>query len=273
MPADLHVHSNFSDGTDSPEQLVEQAAAAGLSTLALTDHDTVAGLDRAIAAGERHGIEIIPGIEFTTEIPRAEVHILGYFLDRFNSGLLAELSRIRQGRIDRISLIVKKLRELGVAIEADEVFAIAGQGSPGRPHVARALIRRGTVQNFREAFQKYLDFRAPAYVPHYRLSPAGAVKLVKQAGGLPVFAHPVVSNCDEIIPELAAAGLRGLEIYYPGYYADQIDHYLALASKYDLLATGGSDYHGADAKEMKLGDHTVPDDLVDRMRDEYLRGN
>ncbi len=273
MPADLHIHSNFSDGTDSPEQLVEQAAAAGLNTIALTDHDTVAGLDRAIAAGERAGIEIIPGIEFTTENPRAEVHILGYFLDRFNDELLSALSKIQQGRTDRIYQIVKKLKELGVAIEADDVFAIAGTGSPGRPHVARALIRKGIVQNFREAFQKYLDFRAPAYVPHYRLSPAEAVKLVKLAGGLPVFAHPVVSNCDEIIPELVAAGLRGLEIYYPGYYADQIDHYLALASKYNLLATGGSDYHGSDAKEMKLGDHLVPDELVDRMRDEYLRGN
>jgi len=273
MPADLHVHSNFSDGTDSPEQLVEQAAAAGLNTLALTDHDTVAGLDRAIAAGEQAGVEIIPGIEFTTENPRAEVHILGYFLDRFNGDLLAVLARIRQGRVDRIEQIVKKLQSLGVAIEAADVFAISGTGSPGRPHVARALIRRGIVQNFREAFQKYLDFRAPAYVPHYRLAPAEAVKLVKQAGGIPVFAHPVVSNCDEIIPELVAAGLRGLEIYYPGYYADQIDHYLALASKYNLLATGGSDYHGADAKEMKLGEHTIPDELVDRMRDEYLRGN
>jgi 3',5'-nucleoside bisphosphate phosphatase len=273
MPADLHIHSNFSDGTDTPEDLVKQAAAVGLKTIALTDHDTVAGIDRATAEGERAGVEVIPGIEFTTEKPRSEVHILGYFLDRHNTGLLGVLAKIQQGRIDRIYEIVKKLKALGVEIESDEVFAISGKSSPGRPHVARALVRKGIVQNFKEAFVRYLDSRAPAYVRHYRLLPVEAVQLVKKAGGIPVFAHPVISNCDEIIPELAAAGLRGLEIYYPGYYADQIAHYLAIAKKMNLLATGGSDYHGSDAKDMKLGDHTIPDELVEKLKNEHLRGN
>lgn len=273
MPADLHIHSNFSDGTDSPEELVKQAAAVGLKTIALTDHDTMAGIERALAAGERSKVEVIPGIEFTTENPRAEIHMLGYFLDRHNSDLLGVLAKIQQGRIDRIYQIVKKLKELGVEIEPDDVFAISGKSSPGRPHVARALIRKGIVTNFKEAFVRYLDFRAPAYVPHYRLLPVEAVQLVKKAGGIPVFAHPVISNCDEIIPELAAAGLRGLEIYYPGYYADQIEHYLAIAKKLGLLVTGGSDYHGSDAKDLKLGDHTVPDELVEKLKNEHLRGN
>ena len=273
MPADLHIHSNFSDGTDTPEQIALQAAAVGLKTIALTDHDTMAGIPRALAAGEQAKVEIIPGIEFTTENPRAEVHILGYYLDRHSGELAEVLAKIQQGRIDRIYQIVKKLQGLGVAIEPDEVFAISGKSSPGRPHVARALMRKGIVSNFKEAFIRYLDFRAPAYVPHYRLLPAEAVKLVKKAGGIPVFAHPVISNCDEIIPELAAAGLRGLEIYYPGYYADQIAHYLAIAAKHGLLATGGSDYHGSDAKDLKLGDHTIPDELVEKLRNEHLRGN
>jgi predicted metal-dependent phosphoesterase TrpH len=273
MPADLHIHSNFSDGIDTPEEIVKQAAAVGLKTIALTDHDTMAGIERAQAAGEQSGVEVIPGIEFTTENPRAEVHILGYFMDRHNTELAEVLAKIQQGRIDRIYEIVKKLKALGLEIEPDEVFALSGKSSPGRPHVARVLMRKGIVANFKEAFNRFLDFRSPAYVPHYRLMPVEAVKLVQKAGGIPVFAHPAISNCDEIIPELAAAGLRGLEIYYPGYYADQIEYYLALAAKNNLLATGGSDYHGGDAKDMKLGDHTVPDELVEKLKNEHLRGN
>ena len=274
MPADLHIHSNFSDGIDTPEEIVKQAAVAGLKTIALTDHDTVAGIGAAEVAGLRSKVEVVPGIEFTTENPRSEVHILGYFVDRQNSELAEVLARIQQGRIDRIYQIVKKLKGLGLEIEPDEVFALSGKNSPGRPHVARVLMRKGIVANFKEAFIRYLDFHAPAYVPHYRLLPAEAVKLVKRTGGIPVFAHPVVSNCDEIIPELAAAGLRGLEIYYPGYYADQIEHYLAIAAKHNLLATGGSDYHGGDiGRDLKLGDHTIPDELADKLRNEHLRGN
>ena len=274
MPADLHIHSNFSDGIDTPEEIVKQAAAAGLKTIALTDHDTLAGIERALAAGEQAKVEVIPGIEFTTENPRSEVHILGYFMDRQSSELAEVLAKIQQGRVDRIYQIVKKLKGLGLEIEPEEVFALSGKNSPGRPHVARVLMRKGVVSSFKEAFIRYLDFRAPAYVPHYRLLPAEAVKLVKRTGGIPVFAHPVISNCDEIIPELAAAGLRGLEIYYPGYYADQIEHYLAIAVKNDLLATGGSDYHGGDVgRDLKLGDHTIPDELVDKLRNEHLRGN
>ena len=273
MPADLHIHSNFSDGIDTPEEIVKQSAAVGLKTIALTDHDTVAGIERALAAGEQSKVEVIPGIEFTTENPRSEVHILGYFMDRHSAELAEVLTKIQQGRIDRIYEIVKKLKALGLEIEPDDVFAFSGKSSPGRPHVARALMRKGIVTNFKEAFNRFLDFRSPAYVPHYRLAPVEAVQLVKKAGGIPVFAHPVISNCDEIIPELAAAGLRGLEIYYPGYYADQIDHYLAIAAKHDLLATGGSDYHGSDAKDMKLGDHTIPDELVEKLKNEHLRGN
>lgn len=274
MPADLHIHSNFSDGTDSPEEVVKLAAAAGLTTIALTDHDTVGGIDPAWEAGSRLGLEVIPGIEFTTENPRAEIHILGYFLDRQDPELLAILANIQQGRIDRIYKIVEKLQGLGVTIDTEDVFAISGRRSPGRPHVARVLIQQGAVANFREAFSRYLDFRAPAYVPHYRLLPTEAVQLVKKAGGIPVFAHPAVSNCDDLIPELIAAGLRGLEVYYFGYYADQIQHYLGLARKYDLLVTGGSDYHGCDAgRDLKLGDFTIADELVEKLRNEHLRGN
>ncbi|OGB89394.1 hypothetical protein A2625_07885 [candidate division WOR-1 bacterium RIFCSPHIGHO2_01_FULL_53_15] len=274
MSADLHIHSNLSDGTETPEEIVKLAQAAGIKTIALTDHDNIDGIEVAMVSGQGHGVEVIPGIEFTTENPRAEVHILGYFFDHHDAELSDILGKIQQGRVERIYKIVEKLKGQGVEIEADEIFAISGQKSPGRPHVARVLIAKGLVANFKEAFSRYLDFRAPAYVPHYRLLPAEAVALIKKAGGIPVFAHPVISNCDEVIPELMAAGLRGIEIYYPGYYADQIEHYLALARKNGLLATGGSDYHGAEGgRELKLGEHTIPDELVDKLRNEHIRGN
>jgi predicted metal-dependent phosphoesterase TrpH len=274
MPTDLHIHSNLSDGTETPEELVKLAQAVGLKTIALTDHDNIDGIEVAMVSGKGYGVEVIPGIEFTTENPRAEVHILGYFFDHHDSELLAILGKIQEGRVDRIYKIVEKLKEQGVEIAADEIFAISGKKSPGRPHVARVLIAKGLVTNFKEAFSRYLDFRAPAYVPHYRLLPAEAVELIKKSGGIPVFAHPVISNCDDLIPDLMAAGLRGLEIYYPGYYADQIEHYLALAKKHGLLVTGGSDYHGSNSgRELKLGEHTIPDELVDKLRNEHIRGN
>jgi predicted metal-dependent phosphoesterase TrpH len=273
MPADLHIHSNLSDGTDSPEELVRQAAAAGLTAIALTDHDLVDGIDRAKAEAEAQGqrVEVIPGVEFTTENPRAEIHILGYFIDQHSPDLLAVLAKIQESRVKRIYKIVRKLQALKVEIEPEEVFELSGRKAPGRPHVARALIKRGAVANFKDAFNRYLDFRAPAYVPHYKLTPAEAIKLIRSVGGLPVMAHPAVSHCDELIPELAAAGLRGLEAYYVGYTPEQTAHYLGLANQHGLLITGGSDYHGANSgREVKLGEVTIPDELVEKIRNEHL---
>jgi hypothetical protein len=274
MPADLHIHSNLSDGTNSPEELVKLAAAANLKTISLTDHDTVEGNEVAQAAGKVAGVEVIPGIELTTESPRAEIHILGYFIDCKNPKLLTILEKIQEDRVKRIYKIVKKLKALKVEIEPEEVFALSGKKSPGRPHVARALVKLGAVLNFKEAFNRYLDFRAPAYVPHYKLSPVEAIRLIAEVGGIPVFAHPAISNSDEIIPDLVAEGLRGLEVYYPGYQPERIERYLGLARKYGLLVTGGSDFHGQDSgREVKLGDLTIPDELADKLRNEYLRGN
>jgi hypothetical protein len=274
MPADLHIHSNFSDGIDSPEEIVGLAAAAGLKTISLTDHDNIDGIDRAMDEGRRTNVEVIPGIEFTTERPRTEIHILGYFIDYKNPELLSVLEKIQESRVKRIYKIVKKLKALKVEIEPEEVFAVSGKKAPGRPHVARVLLGRGAVSSFKEAFNRYLDFRSPAYVPHYKLSPVEAIHLIGKVGGIPVFAHPAISNCDEIIPDLMAEGLRGLEVYYPGYQPERIERYLGLARKYDLLVTGGSDFHGMDSgREVKLGDLTIPDELVDKLRNEHLHGN
>jgi predicted metal-dependent phosphoesterase TrpH len=267
MSADLHIHTNLSDGTHSPEEIIELAKKAGLKTIAVTDHDTVDGLERAIIQGEKSGVEVIPGIEFTTEVPRTEIHILGYFVDYKNPQFLEMLGKIQQGRVNRIYKMVEKLKGLGVEIEAEEVFKLSGEGAPGRPHVARVLIQKGAVGNFREAFRKYLEFRGPAYVSHYRLTPIEAIKLILDAGGIPVYAHPGTSSYDAIIPELMTSGLLGLEVYYISHSILQARHYLSLAKKYGLLITGGSDYHGLKSgREVELGEIVIDDNLVNKLK-------
>lgn len=270
------MHSNLSDGSDSPEELVRLARAAGLTAIALTDHDIVDGIGRAqteARAGDGK-IEVIPGIEFTTENKQCEAHILGYFIDPDNAELAAALAQIQAGRVKRIYKIAKKLRALKIEVEPEEILAASGGKAPGRPHVAKVLVNRGYVSTIKEAFNRYIDSRGPAYVPHYKLAPAEAVGLIKRSGGIPVFAHPVITNCDELIGELIGAGLRGIEAIYPGYSPDQIERYRALALKHGLLITGGSDYHGANfAREQKLGELPVPDEVVERLKDEHARGN
>ncbi len=274
MPADLHVHSTFSDGTDSPEEIVELASKIKLKTFALTDHDTVDGIDAAQKRGAELMVEVIPGIEFTCEVPRAEVHILGYFIDHKSPELAPVLTKIQTDRVARIYKIVEKLNKLGVGISADDVFAISGKKAPGRPHVARALIKKGFVSGFKEAFDRFLEFNGPAYVGHYKLTPAEAIKLIRQVNGVASYAHPAISNRDNLIPGMAAEGLRGIEAYYPGYESQFTEHYVTLARKYGLLTTGGTDYHGKDSgREMTLGDITVTDELVEKLRNEHLRGN
>ena len=274
MPADLHIHTNCSDGTLRPEEVVELAKKAGLTTIAITDHDVIAGIEPAKIRGQGIGVEVIPGIEMTTEAGAAEVHILGYYLEYKNASLNAILLQIQKGREERIYKICDKLKGLGVNLDPEKVFAEAGHRAPGRPHVARALQAVGAVSNFKEAFVRYIDNRGPAYVPHYKLVPAEAVKLIANAGGIPVFAHPKISDVDHIIPELMADGLLGIEVYYPGYSPEQIKHYLTLAEKYGLLVTGGSDFHGTKSgREIELGSITLPDELVDKIRNEYLRRN
>lgn len=265
MPADLHTHSNLSDGTDTPEELAEKAKSVGLTAIALTDHDCVDGIERISGKG----IEVIPGIEFTTEIPKAEVHILGYFIDHKCPQLLEILKRMQDDRHQRIHKIVEKLQRLGIKITPGDVFNISGKSVPGRPHVARALIKLGAVSTFKEAFQRYLGFGSPAYVSHYKLPPVEAIKLIGECKGMPVFAHPGLSNCDELIPEFVAAGLKGLEVYYPG---QDERRYAALAKKHGLLKTGGSDYHG-EGTGMGLGVVTISDGLLKKLKDEHLRGN
>jgi predicted metal-dependent phosphoesterase TrpH len=274
VAADLHVHTSLSDGTHPPEEVAELAGRAGLKTIAITDHDVVDGVAPARKKGNEIGVEVIPGIEFSTETPGAEVHILGYFVNCADLTLTETLGKVQEDRVRRVYKIVEKLKALKVEIEAEDVLAISGKKAPGRPHVARALINRGAVATFKEAFNRYLDFRSPAYVPHYKLVPADAIGLIKRAGGIAVFAHPGTSNCDELIPGMINDGLRGLEVYYSGHGVSKTRHYLDLAKKLGLLVTGGSDFHGVDSgREVKLGELTIPDRLVEKLKDEHLHRN
>lgn len=274
MSADLHVHSAHSDGTNTPEEIVKLAKNAGLKTIAITDHDTINGVSCAQEAGKFNGLEVIPGIEFTTEAYGAEIHMLGYFIDIKNITLLQTLDKIQKGRVDRIYKIAEKLRALGLNIDADKIFEIAKNESPGRPHVAKALIAAKEVSTFKEAFDKYIDFNGPAYVSHYKLAPNEAIKLITDAKGIPVLAHPAASDRDEVIPDLIKEGLLGLEVFYPSHRWQQTKKYKDLAKVYGLLITGGTDFHGENSgREIKFGDLTITDNLVEKLKNEYIRRN
>jgi 3',5'-nucleoside bisphosphate phosphatase len=253
MFADLHLHSHFSDGTFSPEEIVARGHKSGFAALALTDHDTIEGCPRMAAACDAAGIEFITGSELTAEHKDTELHILGYFLDATNEKLLAELARFQVVRQNRIRDMVARLNELKVPLRADEVFALANCNSPGRPHVARSLVKGGHCKSADEAFEHYLKKNRPAWVPKAKLPAPDAIKLIHQAGGLAVMAHPGLNRADGLIPELVAAGLDGLECYHTKHSNRVTRRYLEMAEKLNLLVTGGSDCHGTSKGKPLIG--------------------
>jgi len=256
---DLHSHTTASDGARSPRELVRLAAKHGVRVLAVTDHDSTSGLPEAIDEAAHHGIEIVPGLEINCDVPGAEIHVLGYCVDWRAEWFEAFLAGQRAERTARVHRIVERLTELGVPLTAEEVFAICKEGSPGRPHVAQAMIKRGYVKSVREAFDRYLRADGPANVPRRRLTPIEAVAVIRRAHGVPVLAHPGLADRDALIPELVQAGLAGIETYYPEHSAGQIEAYRALCRTHDLVATGGSDYHGPHTgRASTLGSPHVP---------------
>jgi predicted metal-dependent phosphoesterase TrpH len=242
---DLHSHTTASDGALAPRDLVRLAARHGVRVLAVTDHDSTEGLPEAIDEAARHGIEIVPGLEINTDVPGAEIHVLGYCVDWQADWFQAFLREQRAERTARVHRIVERLTGLGMPLAAEEVFAICKEGSPGRPHVAQAMVNRGYVKSVREAFDRWLRADGPANVPRRRLTPAEAVAVIRRAGGVPVLAHPGLANRDEMIPELVAAGLAGIETDYPEHSVGQITGYRRMCQRLRLVATGGSDYHGS----------------------------
>lgn len=242
---DLHLHTNKSDGRLSPTELVRLAHKGGIRRMALTDHDTTAGVDEAMAEGATLGIEVIPGVELGTDSRSGDLHMLGIFLDYRDTTFQETMARFREGRVARVQKIVSNLAEVGVNISVDRVFAIAGEASVGRPHVAQALLEAGYIKNMPEAFEKWLAYGGPGDVPRDKLSPEEAIGLIHAVGGLAVVAHPYEGkNVLDQLPGLAAAGLDGVETYYPNYGPDRRAELLALCAKLDILPTGGTDFHG-----------------------------
>ncbi|HXG03960.1 MAG TPA: PHP domain-containing protein [Candidatus Binatia bacterium] len=241
---DLHAHTTASDGTLPPRELVRTAARHGVRVLAVTDHDSTEGLAEALDEAGRLGLTIVPGLEINCDVEGAEIHVLGYLGDWQAAWFQEFLREQRAERVARVHRIAERLAALGLPIDPAEVFALAGDGAPGRPHVAQVMVNRGYVRTVREAFDRYLKAGGPASVPRRRLSPAEAVAVIRRAGGVPVLAHPGLADRDALIPGLVEAGLMGIEAYYAEHSPAQTEAYLALCRRFDLVATGGSDYHG-----------------------------
>ena len=267
MFADLHLHTCFSDGTYSPEELVGRGVEVGLSAMALTDHDTVDGCTRMAAACQQADIEFIPACEITTEVEGNEMHMLGYFLETDNQHLLDELAKFQEIRKNRVHEMVAKLNELGVPISLERVFEVASCDAPGRPHIGRVLVEDGVCESVDEAFKRYLKSHAPAWIPKHKICAEDAISLIHEAGGIAVMAHPGLNRIDQCIPTLVKAGMDGIECFHSRHSTPMSEHYLQMADNYRLLATGGSDCHGMNKGEPLIGTVKLPYLHVEMMKD------
>ncbi len=263
MPSDLHTHTTFSDGKLTPEELISAARQAGLSYLAITDHDTVDGVAHLYENGfyPTKGVRVIPGIEFSAHHPTREIHVLGFNVDIYNSELTDKLNDVTEARWTRFSEMVAKLQKLGYDIREKDVLAVAGASkSISRSHIGRVLVSKGYFKTVRDAFSELLQKGQPAYVPHYRLEVADIISLIHQAGGKAVLAHPKLIWDDALVEEICRSGIDGIEVFYPQHNPEDTAHYLALAEKYQLLPSGGSDFHGFPTRyPTELGIFTIED--------------
>jgi len=264
--ADLHIHTNYSDGTMTPEAVVDEAVRLGISTISITDHDSVAGIVAACKYGQGKKINIIPGIELSSYLSPSEIHILGYFIDIHNVSLQKILKLSHEDRTKRIYAITEKLRNLNINIDPQEIFMLAGEGSPGRMHVAETIWKHGYCNTIQESFWKYIGDNGPAYVPKKTLTPQQTIESIRDAGGVAVLAHPGLTQRDHVIADLVKYGLQGIEVYYPSHTPQTVTKYLNVAKKYDLAITGGSDFHGERKLDTPIAKVTVPGDLVRKLR-------
>lgn len=270
---DLHTHTTASDGSMTPSELVKYAAGKGLAAIAITDHDTMSGVEEAVQEGLRQGIEVIPGLEISVDFD-PEMHILGYFMKGGYMAITPVLEELARKRDERNPKIVAKLRELGFEITLEEAAGLAGGKIVGRPHIAEALVRHGYVKNVREAFDLYLASGKPAFFKKDKLTPAEGVKVILKAGGTPVIAHPVHlglewDKLDRLLGELAGEGLKGAEAIYVDNTDEQTAVLLELCKKHNLVATGGSDFHGRFKPDIDIGSGKgnlrIPYEIVEQL--------
>lgn len=268
---DLHMHSTFSDGSLTPEELAGEIAATGLTAAALTDHDSTAGIARFVSACASRGVRGIGGVEISVEVKKGGLHMLGYFIDPEEPRLQSILGKIRDGRVERNREILEKLNSLGMELTWEEVTAFAGEDIVSRPHFARAMVERKYVTSTEEAFDKYLGKGKPGYVDRLRLGPADGIAAIRGAGGVAVLAHPFtldLSNQElaKFVEELKGYGLAGIEVFYSEHTSQQQQLYLNLCRRMDLAPAGGSDFHGLINPSIRIGRGfgglSVPDELV-----------
>ncbi|MFY9553613.1 MAG: PHP domain-containing protein [Blastocatellia bacterium] len=274
---DLHTHTTYSDGSETPEELIELASSMRARAVAITDHDTVAGIPEARSAADRFGIEFVAGIEISAEYSPGTMHVLGYCIDEQSTTLAEQLVALNQARDDRNPQIARRLQSLGVDIDYDEVVQLAGSNVVGRPHFARLMVERGYVANIQDAFDKFLKKGAAAFVDKARLSPGDSIALIHQAGGVAVLAHPYqlglpsYEQVDELVAELADFGLDGIEAVYSRHSDAERASFAKIAERYGLLVTGGSDYHGSYKPDISLvtglGNLKVPYALLEAVKD------
>lgn len=277
---DLHIHTTASDGTFTPEQVISHAHQLKLKAIAITDHDTVAGSKEALRSGIPPSLGFLTGVEISSTPPpfypgSGSFHLLGYSIRLDHPKLNRTLEKLQQARKNRNPSIINRLNELGISITLDEVCEEAGEGQVGRPHIAQLMVKQGVVASIDEAFDQFLGTGKPAYVDKQRVECFKAIEIIRDAGGVPVLAHPGLLNCknenqiDELIGKLKKTGIQGLEVYYSGHTPDQTRLYAELAQRHDLLMTGGSDFHGAIQPEIEMGtgqgDLIVPYELFEKL--------
>jgi 3',5'-nucleoside bisphosphate phosphatase len=257
---DLHIHSTASDGTLRPAQVVEEAGRAGLSVIALADHDTTDGIAEALAASETNRVEVVPAVEISAEHPLGDVHLLGYWMDHESPAFQAFLLRPRSARPARIEAMCAKLSEMGMPVTPQEVYAVAGgESSVGRPHLARVLLNKGYIEHMDDAFRLYLRKGCPAYVKRFKNGSQESIETIHACGGISVIAHPGLLEDPGLVEALIDQGVMGIEAYCHEHGPDAVERFLALARRHDLLVTGGSDFHGEMLqKTFRLGDLQVP---------------
>ena len=273
---DLHVHTTASDGSLSPKEVVRHAKERGLKAIAITDHDTVEGVPEALEEGRRVGIEVVEGVELSVDSPKGTCHLLGYFLDPLDDAFREKLRVVQRARQERNLRMIKRLKELGVDLTLEEVRAIAPHGQLCRPHFALAMVKKGYVATVDEAFERYLRKGGPAYVEKFKFTPEEAIESIRRAGGVPVLAHPFTleldkEELDRFLKALKERGLEGLEVYYPDHTREQKELYRALAQKYDLAVTGGTDFHGSSKEGIELGigsgDMALPYTILEALKE------
>jgi 3',5'-nucleoside bisphosphate phosphatase len=265
MPADLHVHTTASDSTLTPAEVIGECAANQIDTVAVTDHDSIGAVAEATKIGAEAGVRVVPGVEMTCYAEGCEVHVVGLFIDPVHEAFTALMHRTRNARHERVREMVDLLQKKRVDILVEDVMAVAGGGAPGRPHVAQALVQVGAVYSVADAFRRYIGNDGPAYVPKFELNPVETAKVIREAGGVSIVAHPGGGLSDVLVRQLIGDGIDGIEVFHPIHWPAQIEHYLNMARQLDILVSGGSDSHGGVRESSRIGIIRLENHYVDAL--------